>query len=188
MRQIAQREFAVDFLDRLAAEPQILNNLMISDEAHFQLWGGVNKQNFRYYASENSRELHEKPLHSECVTVWCAIASFGIISPYFFENHNDHAVTVTSDHYVNMVNTIPLPALANHNRPQIWFQTGWHNSSYSLSIHGCIAACFSRPSNFQIWRHQLASMVARSDYPLFLFMGISEEPSLHDTPSNIGRP
>ena len=59
--------------------------VLYSDEAHFHLCGTVNKQNFRYWAESNPRSLHERPLHCPRVTVWCAIARFGIWGPYFFE-------------------------------------------------------------------------------------------------------
>ena len=38
--------------------------VLMSDEAHFHLNGAVNKQNCRYWAAENPREIHQKPLHS----------------------------------------------------------------------------------------------------------------------------
>ena len=63
--------------------------VLCSDEAHFHLWGFVNKQNFRYWAEENPRQHHERPLHSKWVTVWCAVADFGIIGPYFFLRQKD---------------------------------------------------------------------------------------------------
>jgi len=43
--------------------------VMMSDEAHFHLNGVVNKHNYRYWALENLRNLHERPLHSPKVTV-----------------------------------------------------------------------------------------------------------------------
>ncbi|KAJ4437679.1 hypothetical protein ANN_17824 [Periplaneta americana] len=55
----------------------------MSDEAHFHLSGSVNKQNFRNWAEENPKEINMRPLHSERVTVWCGVAQFGIIGPYF---------------------------------------------------------------------------------------------------------
>jgi len=60
--------------------------IIMCDEAHFYLSGDVNKQNLRFWASENPLNIHEKPLHSERVTVWRAIGIFGIIGPYFFED------------------------------------------------------------------------------------------------------
>jgi len=55
--------------------------LLSSDEAHFHLSGAVNKHNFRYWAERNPSELQERPLHSPRVTVWCAVADFGVIGP-----------------------------------------------------------------------------------------------------------
>ena len=52
--------------------------LLFSEEANFHLCGTVKKQNFRYWAVDNPRELHERPLHSPRVTVWCAMAEFGV--------------------------------------------------------------------------------------------------------------
>lgn len=75
-----------------------------SDEAHFHLSGTVNKQNFRYWTASNSQQLHERPLHSPTVTVWCDISQFGVIGLYFFEDEN-RVVTVTSARYVVMLYT-----------------------------------------------------------------------------------
>ena len=47
-----------------------------SDEAHFHLLGMVNKQNFRYWSQNNPCELHQRPLHSSKVTVWCCYGQF----------------------------------------------------------------------------------------------------------------
>ena len=71
--------------------------VLFSNEAHFHLCDTVNKQNFRYWA-ENPRELCKRPLHCPQVTVWCAVAKFGIWSPYFFKEDNI-TVTVNSDQY-----------------------------------------------------------------------------------------
>jgi len=45
-----------------------------SDEAHFHISGTVNKQNVRYWAAENPQTIHQRPLHSPKVTVWCALS------------------------------------------------------------------------------------------------------------------
>ena len=58
--------------------------IMTRDQAHFHLDGSVNKQNFRYWAPQNPHEVHERPLHSPKVTVWCAVGKSGVIGPYFF--------------------------------------------------------------------------------------------------------
>jgi hypothetical protein len=78
-------------LQLLEDDPQLIDNLWMSDEAHFHLSGYVNKHNFRYWAAANPQQLHERPLHSDKVTIWCAISSNGVIGPYFFENDDGHA-------------------------------------------------------------------------------------------------
>lgn len=77
---VQRREFAERMLEILDDRVVVI----MSDEAHFHLNGYVNKQNFRYWAPRNPNELHERPLHSERVTVWCAVSRYCIIGPYFF--------------------------------------------------------------------------------------------------------
>jgi hypothetical protein len=62
----------------------------------------VNKQNFRYWAAENPRELHARPLQSPKVTVWCTLSSIGVIGPYFFEE-GGVTVTVNANRYCDML-------------------------------------------------------------------------------------
>lgn len=82
--------------------------LFISDEAHFHLDGFVNKQNCPYYDSENPQNLHERPLHSPKVTVWCAVSKKLIIGPYFYEDQ-ENTVTVNSVRYMDMLNNFLKP-------------------------------------------------------------------------------
>ncbi|KAG5308152.1 GT2D2 protein, partial [Pseudoatta argentina] len=68
----------------------------------------------RYWSGENPRELHQKPLHCERVTVWCAISVMGIIGPYFFEE-NERAITVRAALYRSMIEEFFLPSLEEMN-------------------------------------------------------------------------
>jgi len=99
-------------MDLISEDEDLVNNIWMSDEAHFHLSGIVNKQNFRYLSQANPRALHEKPLHSQRVTVWCAMSASGIIGPYFFENEAGNAVTVNADRYVEMLQNFFTPQLA----------------------------------------------------------------------------
>ena len=58
--------------------------ILTSDKAHFHLNRSVNKQNFCYWSMINPRQVHEHLLHCDRVTVWAAVAKFGVIGPYFF--------------------------------------------------------------------------------------------------------
>jgi hypothetical protein len=97
--------------------------LLMSDEAHFHLEGSVNKQNSRYWAAESPRKIHQKPLHSPKVTVWCAVGKNCIIGPYFFEQ-NGVTVTVTAERYIGMINTFFIPELRRRRIAinRVWFQ------------------------------------------------------------------
>ena len=97
--------------------------IMMSDEAHFHLNGTVNKQNCRYWASENPRALHQRTLHSPNVTVWCAVTKECVIGPYFFEE-NGVTVTVNSHRFTEMVNNFFIQELhvRGMNTRTAWFQ------------------------------------------------------------------
>jgi hypothetical protein len=86
----------------------------MSDEAHFRLSCFFNKQHFRFWSATNPVELHERALHSSKVTVLCALCSFGIIGPYFFEDERERAVTVTGPRYGHNLENFLGPELAPH--------------------------------------------------------------------------
>jgi hypothetical protein len=81
------------------------NHVLMMDEANFRLCGNVNSQNCHYWATENPHNIHQKPLHSAKVIVWCGAASFGVVGPYFFEDKAGRAVTVNAAHYTEMLCT-----------------------------------------------------------------------------------
>jgi hypothetical protein len=116
--------FASWLLQKVDDDCSFIDNLFMSDEAHFTLSGSVNKQNFRFWGRENPHLLHEAPLHSERVTVWCAISSRCIIGPYFFQSEEGNPVTVNGSRYRLMLETFFIPSLQQrriHLR-RTWFQ------------------------------------------------------------------
>ena len=62
-------QFCHQFVGILTENPDLLNKLLMSDEAHFHLHGTVNKQNFRYWSAANPHELHQHPTYHPKVTV-----------------------------------------------------------------------------------------------------------------------
>jgi hypothetical protein len=106
-------------------EEDVINILLTTYEAHFHLSGSVNtKQNFCFWAAGNPHERHQRPLHSDKVTVWCGVAFFGLIGPYFFEDSAIAAVTGTSDCYLEMLYNFLEPELRRRgiDLRNIWFQ------------------------------------------------------------------
>ena len=63
---------------------------------------------------ENPRELHQRPLHTAKVSVWCSISKVGIIGPYFLKKGL----------YVEMLRNFLRPQLRSLrvNMEEMWFQ------------------------------------------------------------------
>ena len=97
--------------ERTENDPQLLDCLLFSDEAHFHLSGHVNRQNFWFWAIEQSHEHSEKPVSVEKMTVWWVLGKNGILGPYFFEDDDGHRVTMNADRYIEMLRRRFIPAL-----------------------------------------------------------------------------
>jgi len=106
--------FCQTFLQLINQNQEPVNNLLMSDEAYFNLSGFVKKQNFRYWSATNPIDLHARPLHISKVAVWSAISSFGIIGPCFFEEERERALNVTGPRYFHMLENFLGPELARH--------------------------------------------------------------------------
>jgi len=140
-----------DYQQRLASAKLMLEIIeehenaiiMMSDEAHFHLNGSVNKQNFQYWAPQNSHEVHERPLHSPKVTVWCVIGKVGIIGPYFFEE-NGITMTVNSARYIDMINNFLEPELRSQriNNQNVWFQQDGATTHTARAAMAVVRAMF----------------------------------------------
>ena len=123
--------------------------IMMSDEAHFHLNGSVNKQNFRYWAPQIPHEVHERPLHSLKVTVWCAVDKVGIIGPYFFEE-NGITTTVNSARYIDMINNFLEPELRSQRINQnVWFQQDGATAHTARAAMAFVRAMF--PDHLISW-------------------------------------
>ena len=67
--KVGRLQFCNEFLDLVKSKSDIVNTLLMSDEAHCHVSGYVNKQNCRYWATNNPHELHQRPLHGANVPV-----------------------------------------------------------------------------------------------------------------------
>ena len=76
-RNMANCRISSEQLLKMLNDDGVFSTVLMSDEARFHLSGYVNEQNYRCWAPENPQELHQCPLHSERLTVWFGIASFG---------------------------------------------------------------------------------------------------------------
>ena len=65
--------------NRLTEDEDFSKKIVLSDEAHFNLGGYVNKLNCRIWSTENPHAYIEKPTHPKRVTVWCGLSNVIII-------------------------------------------------------------------------------------------------------------
>lgn len=95
--------------------------VLLSDEPDFNLSGSVNKENFPCWCADNTKEIHEKPLRSDKVTVYCDVSEMGIIGSYFFKEGN-RGVTGNSERYIAMIQNFFGPYVVKRNVPIAWFK------------------------------------------------------------------
>lgn len=117
-----RREWCEKVLQHNNDDPDFWTKIIMSDEAHFDLAGFVNKQNSRYWGTENPQLIHQRPLHPRRVTVWCGIWAGGIIGPHFYEDARGNAVTITGDRYRDMLENFLVPELDRLGLQHVWFQ------------------------------------------------------------------
>jgi hypothetical protein len=96
-------KFARSQLRLLRRDANFFSRILFSDEAHFQLKGEINHQNFRYWSQTNPHWYREMPLHSPRITVWAAIGRRGVVGPVFIYG------TVNGDNYLEMLKNRFLP-------------------------------------------------------------------------------
>lgn len=99
---------------------KFLDQLIMSDESHFYLNGVVNRQNTRFWGTENPMVMTEHELHPQKVTVWCGVTSDKVIGPYFFEDASGTTVTVNAARYQEMIEKFVGPQLKD--MPKMWWQ------------------------------------------------------------------
>lgn len=116
-----------------------MNNIIFSDEAHFQLNGEINKQNMRYWSEENPQAIIQATHHPKRCTVWAGLASWGIIGPFFFEDSNGAATTINQTRYQDMLRRYLAKELKKHSgyTSDTWFQQDGatpHTTKASLAV------------------------------------------------------
>ena len=184
-----------DFETRRAVCEEILQNIppgifISSDKAHFDLSGTVNKQNFHYWAAENSEELHQRPLHSPRVTVWCTITEFGVWGPYFFEE-DGLMVTVNSYRYCHMIETFLRPKFnqffGDHKEGEVCFQQDGataHTFRHSLEIlRELFPGCLLSLRGDIAWPPRSPDLSPCVFFPLGTLKGSSVQTSSHNLSS-----
>ena len=112
------------FENKIEEDPDFLDEVWFSDEAHFLLSGHVNSKNNVFWGTQAPNEILQRPLHSVKCTAWVAISKHGIIGPFWFEDADEKAATVTKERYIVVLNKFwrALGKRRDINRDVQWFQ------------------------------------------------------------------
>jgi len=134
---LEKRKFFCQVLSSaIEAKDLDVDKIWFSDEAHFWLNGYVNKQNYRFWGTEQPFITQSKPLHSQRLTVWTAMSSRGI--HYFFLEEN-----VTGLSYKNLLKRQFFPAVKRQNAVnEYWFMQDGATPHRTKDVFEAIFDCF----------------------------------------------
>ena len=89
--------------ERLRCEPDFLDNVWFTDEAHFYLSGHVSSQSAFYWGRSPPEYVLERPLHAEKCTAWAALSTQGIIGPIWFVDDENETTTINAERYMGVL-------------------------------------------------------------------------------------
>ncbi|KAF7278703.1 hypothetical protein GWI33_008080 [Rhynchophorus ferrugineus] len=141
----------------------------MSHEAHFLFSGHVSKQSSCFLEIHNSQLIYETSLHPLKTTVWCGIHAGNIIGPYFLENNQDVAVTVTAEQYQDMIRKFLVPEIEEQGLEDMWFQQD--GATVHTARSTIIELRYSTKTNFAKWRFSMASRISGFNITRLFLMG-----------------
>ena len=92
--------------------------VVFSNVAHLNISGCVNKQNMRYWSGVNPKDIQQRPIHCDRVSVVCSMENRDLLSFCYVDGR---AVTLNSERYVAVIQEFFAQAL-ELNALLVWFQ------------------------------------------------------------------
>ena len=174
------------FQDKIVLNPNFLNDIWFSVEAHFLLSGQVNRKNSIFWGTAAPNEVLQRPFHSKKCTAWVAMTKHDIIGTFWFEDENGEPLTATK----GVVRWGPTAVL---DYP--WLSKSWElqdrlplvlvgrgYSPYS-QCDPWVAGSMLSPKNGQSApRSRLVLLFTRLEPIRYLFMGLFEGPCIWEQP------
>jgi hypothetical protein len=110
-------EFACAMLELCEEDPNVVRNIIFTDESSFRLHGTPNRQNFRMWAQENPRNVYAaRTQYPGRVNVWAGILNGTILGPIFIDGN------LTGPKYLDLLETEISAKLADvDNGVELWW-------------------------------------------------------------------
>lgn len=125
-------EFCDIMMDMIVGDNRILNNVVFSDEATFELSGNLNRHNCRYWSSENPHWRSDGHTQfKKKVNVWAGILNGRAVGPFFIENN------LNANVYEVMLREQIVPSIreiAGDNMDEIYFQHDGAPPHYGVNV------------------------------------------------------
>ena len=132
-----REEFSDQMLDWMETWPELLDNILWTDEAVFHIGGFINRHNSHYWALENPNQTVEKSLHSPKVTVWCGITSSAVVGPFFIRD------TVNGERYLELLKSKVFPVISTWNNSQLLFMQDGAPPHFARNVRDWLNENFS---------------------------------------------
>lgn len=125
-------EFCETMMEMITENPILLQNIVFSDEATFQLNGEVNRRNFRYWSDTNPHWMRENHTqYPQKLNVWAGMVGDTIIGPFFIEG-NLNAVSYEQLLRNQIVSAIQ--ALKGDDFQNTWLQQDGASAHYGVNV------------------------------------------------------
>lgn len=119
-------QFCEDTKLRTDQDPEVLYNIVFSDDATFQLNGTCNWHSCRYWAEENPQWIREsKTEYPQRIHVSAGIINNYLLDPFFIDRN------LTAQRYENIILNEFVPAIREITGEHVWFQ-----QEGAASLHG----------------------------------------------------
>ena len=135
----ARRLAFADEMDAwLKRDPNLLRNILWSDEAVFCIGGFVNRHNCHYWAEQNPHITVQKAQRRPKVTVWCGMTSSHIVGPFILRD------TMNAERYLDLLSNEVWPIVSTWpNRDDIVFMQDGAPPHYATVVRNWLDRHFN---------------------------------------------
>ncbi|XP_020295795.1 uncharacterized protein LOC109860838 [Pseudomyrmex gracilis] len=125
-------EFCKQMMMRIDENNNLLNLIVFSDKATFELNGNVNRHNCRYWSNVNPHWMRDNHTqYHQKLNVWAGISGNNIIGPFFIDGN------LNAENYLTLLQNGIVPAiqqLFGEEFDNVWFQQDGAPAHFGLQV------------------------------------------------------